>query len=245
MLSLRVFLLVLSLVFLTPGEVFSRDYQGQILHSSYSPKQLELLRSWSYDKGKLLTMSKNSVVRALFISAKPSVVRNAIMARTIVLVPTTLGKHQLLDGAANAFAEGSFLDPIVLKRISQFEKFIDYYSRRYSIEPNLVKAIIYVESSGNLRSVSPKGAKGLMQLMPGTAAEVGVRSVFEPAENIAGGTKYLHQQLERFGHVHLALWAYNAGPRMVRKRILPLTTYYYILKVCLIKSMIDGEYREL
>lgn len=217
MLRLRILVPIFSLFFLAPGEIFSQGYRERILHSSYSSKQLSLLRSWSYDKEKLLAMSKASVDSGLYVSARPLPVNDL----------------------ANPFVEGVFLDPVVLKRVSHFEKLIDYYSRKYSIEPNLVKAIIYVESSANPRSISPKGARGLMQLMPGTAATLGVRNLFDPAENIAGGTKFLHQQIKRFGHIHLALWAYNAGPKKVVERILPLTTYHYILKVLLVKLMLD------
>ena len=82
----------------------------------------------------------------------------------------------------------------------------------------LVKAIIAVESSGNVFAVSSKGAKGLMQLIDSTAEFVDVKNVWHPAENIYGGVKYLRYLLDRFnGDIKLALAGYNAGPENVER----------------------------
>jgi hypothetical protein len=86
-------------------------------------------------------------------------------------------------------------------------------------EPKLVKAVIQQESSGNPNAVSRKGAKGLMQLMPGTAKDMGVSDPFDPQQNVEGGSKYLAKQLEDFGDMRLALAAYNAGPQRIRNII--------------------------
>lgn len=95
---------------------------------------------------------------------------------------------------------------------------IAYYAGRYHLDPSLVYAIIKVESDGHQYAVSSAGARGLMQLMPGTAREMGVTDIFDPAENIAGGTQYLSKLLDLFdGNLTLALAGYNAGPGNVKK----------------------------
>jgi soluble lytic murein transglycosylase-like protein len=96
------------------------------------------------------------------------------------------------------------------------ERWFNEVAQAYSLDPALLKAIAKVESSFNPKAVSPKGALGLMQLMPTTAELVGVSNPFDPLESLKGGALYLKKLLEEFRDLELALAAYNAGPEKVR-----------------------------
>jgi len=98
------------------------------------------------------------------------------------------------------------------------ERLIHKYASQHGVDPALVRAVMRHESGFNPHAVSPKGAQGLMQLMPGTADLMGVQNPFDPEQNIAGGVGYLRFCLDRFGQsVPLAVAAYNAGPARVAK----------------------------
>lgn len=102
--------------------------------------------------------------------------------------------------------------------LQEFGDEIEQAARQYGLEPSLVRAVIHAESGFNARARSSKGAMGLMQLMPGTARDMGVRDAHIPGNNIRGGTQYLAQLLARFKNdVTLATAAYNAGPEAVQK----------------------------
>lgn len=116
----------------------------------------------------------------------------------------------------------------------QYDHFIKKAALKYGIDKALIKAIIMAESDFNPTVVSKKGAKGLMQLMPMTAADMNVKNVFDPKENVMGGVKYLRYLLNTFNDTVLAVAAYNAGPIAVKKygTVPPYTeTVNYVKKV--------------
>ena len=90
-------------------------------------------------------------------------------------------------------------------------------AERHGLDPKLLGALVLVESGFRASAVSPAGAAGLTQLMPATAADLGVRDRFEPQENLNAGADYLARQLLRFGDLRLALAAYNSGPSRVAR----------------------------
>lgn len=103
-------------------------------------------------------------------------------------------------------------------RLHAYASEIAAAAARYHVDPALLRAVIHAESAFNPYALSDKGAQGLMQLMPVTASEMGVHDVFDPAQNIDGGARYLAQLLRDFGgSVTLAAAAYNAGAAAVRK----------------------------
>jgi len=100
----------------------------------------------------------------------------------------------------------------------QFDQLIQKYAAEYQLDPTLIRSIIAAESGFNPNAVSPKGAQGLMQLMPETASRLGVVDAFDPEQNIRAGTRYLRWLLDIFdNNLHLSLAAYNAGENLVQR----------------------------
>lgn len=136
---------------------------------------------------------------------------------------------------SNVFkSKKSDLPKILQSRLRKLNGIVLKAAKKFSLDPKLIKSIIAQESYGNPKAQSPVGAKGLMQLMDGTAADLNVKDSFDPEENIMGGSKYLKQMMDKYGDLDLALAAYNAGPGNVDKygKVPPFKeTENYIRKV--------------
>jgi hypothetical protein len=118
------------------------------------------------------------------------------------------------DGAPSPNVTASF----PARPQADLNQVVNEASDRYRLDPDLVNSVIKAESGFNARAVSPKGAQGLMQLMPGTAAQLGVPNTFDAQQNVEGGTRYLRELLERYNFdLVKALAAYNAGPQRVEQ----------------------------
>jgi hypothetical protein len=99
-----------------------------------------------------------------------------------------------------------------------YDPIIEKYASDYQLDASLIRSIIATESGFNARAVSPKGARGLMQLMPATAARLGVKNSFDPEENIRGGVRHFRSLMDNFGNnLALSLAAYNAGENLVQR----------------------------
>jgi TPR repeat protein len=125
------------------------------------------------------------------------------------------GRHPSCILSDGRFAEYNFKPHPARGRVA---KLVRRLAPKYKLDPNLVLAVIEVESAFDVRALSPKNAQGLMQLIPETASRFGVRNVWDAEQNIRGGMAYLRWLLKNFsGDVRLALAAYNAGERAVER----------------------------
>jgi soluble lytic murein transglycosylase-like protein len=122
-----------------------------------------------------------------------------------------------VTGRPTATASCAGLTPVSMQaRAERYAPLITKHATAHGVEPTLVSAVVRVESCYDARAVSRSGARGLMQLMPATAIELGVNDSFDPEQNVGGGVRYLARMLKRFNNdVRLALAAYNAGPESV------------------------------
>jgi len=126
-----------------------------------------------------------------------------------------------------------------------FAKVIRAAADRYRIDADLIHCVIAIESNFDPKAVSPKNARGLMQLMPQTATRYGVKDIFDPEENVDAGARYLRQLMDKYKNLTLALAAYNAGPERVDqygRRVPPyLETMKYVQRIAKSYAKIKAE----
>ena len=145
-------------------------------------------------------------------------------------------------------ASGDRYDSALLAKASRYDSIIEKAAISAAVEPNLLRAVIVVESGFNARAVSKRGAMGLMQLMPATATRFGASNPYDPRDNVHAGARYLKFLIDRFGQdVRLALAAYNAGEEAVNRnggQIPPFAeTMAYVPRVLKIYRMLGEQPR--
>lgn len=132
-----------------------------------------------------------------------------------------------------------------LSEKTPFQKIIRAAAERYGLDADLIHCVVAVESNFDPKAVSPKNARGLMQLMPQTAAKYGVKDIFDPEQNVNAGTRYLKELLRKYRDLTLALAAYNAGPERVDqygRRVPPyLETMKYVQRIAKSYARIKAE----
>jgi soluble lytic murein transglycosylase-like protein len=141
---------------------------------------------------------------------------------------------------------GDYYSPAVLARAVQYDPIIEKAATSNSVEADLLRAVIVVESGFNERARSKKGAMGLMQLMPDTARQYGASNAYDPKQNVHAGAKYLRSLLDRYGkNIKLALAAYNAGETAVDRnggRIPPFAeTQAYVPRVLKVYQILVNQ----
>ena len=160
-------------------------------------------------------------------------------------VPDNNRYRLLVFSSQDRTASGDRSDMQLLAKATQYDSIIEQAAAKAALEPNLLRAVIVVESGFNSRAVSKRGAVGLMQLMPATANRFGVSNPYDAGQNVHAGARYLKFLIDRFGHdSRLALAAYNAGEEAVDRnggQIPPFTeTMAYVPRVLKIYKML-GE----
>lgn len=196
-----------------------------------------------------------SVLMATALSTTPAEARSKIYTcvdadgiKHYTDVPDNNRYKLLVLSPQDMTQSGQYYDLSLIARATQFDSIIEKAAVSAAVEPNLLRAVIVVESGFNSRAVSKRGAVGLMQLMPATATRFGVSNPYDPKQNVHAGARYLKFLIDRFGQdIRLALAAYNAGEEAVDRnggRIPPFAeTMAYVPRVLKIYRMLAEQPR--
>lgn len=171
-----------------------------------------MLVLWAIPAQGQIVSYKDSSGKRVFINSEPVTAARPSKIPLLRTAATGVG----LRTTQASITTSPELSAAELANRGKIEEMIREVSGRYRVDPALVRAVMQTESNWNSSAVSRKGALGLMQLVPGTAQQLGVNNAFDPKQNLDGGVRYLHMLLERYnGDLDRALAAYNAGPGAV------------------------------
>ncbi len=167
-------------------------------------------------------------------------------SKEAVAIPVTLVPNMQGEGSSGAKRMGrphGFRMSDIWESLRPWQPYIRKYSREFDVDPDLVSAILYIESKGVPDTVSRKGAIGLMQITPLTATHLGVSNVLDPEENIRAGVKYIAGLIKKYDESS-ALLIYNAGATVLEKDKVPRETKRFVERVLFLKSFLkDGKKR--
>ena len=197
------FPLVITIIFIASSCVLAQrtDYSVDNFDFRNAVKTIEPMAP--QPTKPLAKKSNRSRTRSSAVAGKQSA-DSSLIAPTVLSLPMTIGNA----GALRGYTTGS----------AEVDNFLIQSGTSNGVDPLLLYSVMHQESSFKSHAISPKGARGLMQLMPGTAIRYGVTNIFDPRQNIEGGARYLRFLLDRFdGDVNLALAGYNAGEGAVEK----------------------------
>ena len=178
-----------------------------------SPFVLAQSSTYSFDNfdttnGVKVYVEPSPALKKISKSTRQAAAASSAPAPNVRLTSMTVGSNMGLGASLRGFTTGN----------EQIDSYVTDAAKRNGIDPLLIYSVMHQESSFKSRAISPKGARGLMQLMPGTAVRFGVTNIFDPQQNIEGGSRYMKFLLDRFdGDLSLALAGYNAGEGAVEK----------------------------
>ncbi len=166
--------------------------------------------------------------------------------KEVSVIPVTVVPDMQNGGKAGARRMGrpqGFRMSDIWESLRPWQPYIRKYAREYDVDPDLVSAILYIESKGIPDTVSRKGAIGLMQITPVTAVHLGVSNVLDPEENIKAGVKYIATLIRKYDESS-ALLIYNAGQAVLERDTVPRETKRFVERVLFLKSFLkDGKKR--